>query len=335
MPITQSDEIDDRVVRFVADLLCKLVSGKVSVPQAVQAVNKFADSLKGTVPEDQWADAYAHMMDYVLSAQETMLSHRDNRCSENTMQRRQPAEEASDDRVTSLLRTMRKALLKGSISMAQAMGFADQFVDEAEKAGLPEDRRYRLKAHLSEFLLSCQAEKEQKGTQRQHDNSPKIRWLTDPAELGLKHQEWTPPSQGDYVDRLWESIKAQLPPHMIDTPEKCDATARHIGFLIGFWGERGATESCGGWVSSLDGLARTWSMDGALVQVLKKGIINEEFYANKENNMIEKKSDDCERLLEIDNLHSADCGSPPSLERCGKVRRLFRERLWRAVGLRR
>jgi hypothetical protein len=223
MPITQSDEIDDRVVRFVADLLCKLVSGKVSVPQAVQAVNKFADSLKGTVPDDQWADAYAHMMGYVLSAREPLQKR-----------------ERADDRVTSLLRTMRKAVLKGSISMSQAMGFADQFVDEAEKAGLPEDRRYRLKAHLSEFLLSCQAEKEQKGTQRQHDDGPKIRWLTDPAELGLKHQEWTPPSQGDYVDRLWESIKAQLPPHMIDTPEKCDATARHIGFLIGFWGERGA-----------------------------------------------------------------------------------------------
>ena len=34
--------------------------------------------------------------------------------------------------------------------------------------------------------------------------------------------------------------------------------------------------------------------------------------------MIEKKADGCERLLEIENLHSADCGSPPSLDAAGK-----------------
>ena len=70
---------------------------------------------------------------------------------------------------------------------------------------------------------------------------PQIRWLTDPRELGLKYQKWTPDPNNppmDAIDHLWESIKAQLPPHMIDTPEKCDAVAKDIGFLIGFWGER-------------------------------------------------------------------------------------------------
>jgi len=64
MPITQND----KVLRFLADLLCKLVSDEISVLQAVQMVNKFADSL----PVEQRSDARAYMTDYVFTAQETM-----------------------------------------------------------------------------------------------------------------------------------------------------------------------------------------------------------------------------------------------------------------------
>jgi len=64
MSITQNEE----VVRFLADLLVKIVSNEVSVPQAVQMVNKFADSLR----VEQQSDARAYMTDYVVTAQETL-----------------------------------------------------------------------------------------------------------------------------------------------------------------------------------------------------------------------------------------------------------------------
>jgi hypothetical protein len=38
----------------------------------------------------------------------------------------------------------------------------------------------------------------------------------------------------------------------------------------------------------------------------------------KEMIVIEKKVDGGERLLEIGNVHSADCGAPPSLDAAGK-----------------
>jgi hypothetical protein len=64
MPITQNEE----VVRFLADLLIKLVSNEVSVPQAVRMVNKFVDSL----PVEQRSDARAYLTHYVFGAQESM-----------------------------------------------------------------------------------------------------------------------------------------------------------------------------------------------------------------------------------------------------------------------
>jgi len=69
MPITQNEE----VVRFLAVLLVKIVSDEVSVPQAVQMVNKFADSL----PVDQRSDARAYMTDYVFTVQETMQKQKE------------------------------------------------------------------------------------------------------------------------------------------------------------------------------------------------------------------------------------------------------------------
>ena len=64
MPITQNEE----VVRFLADLMVKLISYAVSVPQAVRMVNKFVDSL----PVEQQSDARAYLTHYVFAAQETM-----------------------------------------------------------------------------------------------------------------------------------------------------------------------------------------------------------------------------------------------------------------------
>ncbi len=62
--ITQNEE----VVRFLADLLVKLVSNEVSVPQAVRMVNEFVDSL----PVEQQSDARAYLTHYVFAAQESM-----------------------------------------------------------------------------------------------------------------------------------------------------------------------------------------------------------------------------------------------------------------------
>ncbi len=44
---------DKKVLRFLADLAVEIGGGKISVRRAVQMVNKFADSLKGKVPDDQ------------------------------------------------------------------------------------------------------------------------------------------------------------------------------------------------------------------------------------------------------------------------------------------
>ena len=61
-------------MRFVADLMVKMVGGEVSTAQAVQRVNKFADSLRGTVPDDQVSDVRAYLTDYIFAVQESMQS---------------------------------------------------------------------------------------------------------------------------------------------------------------------------------------------------------------------------------------------------------------------
>ena len=131
-----------------------------------------------------------------------------------------PENALSDDgSTTALLMKIRKALLDGDLTMAHAMEFTDEIADAAKNGGMPDDQLCKLKANLSTFLLTCQAEKEQ---------LPK----------SASGQTFSPPILDDAIDRLWETIKANLPPHMIDTPEKCDQMAKHVGFLVGFWGER-------------------------------------------------------------------------------------------------
>ncbi len=213
--LTQNEQVNGRAVRFVADLLCKMVSSEVSVPQAVAMVNKFADSLRGSIPDDQWADAHAYMMDYVFSAKNTMVRNHAEGAKNS-----HPSDDPSTD---ALLLKMRKALLDGDLTLAQAMGFADKLADAAKNAGLPEDQWYRYKAHLSEFLLMCQVEKEQ----QQHDANPRITLLN---EEDIPWQEREP----------WRTIKTHLPPAMIDTEEKERKVAWRIGFLLGYGAEKAA-----------------------------------------------------------------------------------------------
>jgi hypothetical protein len=72
MAATQNAEVNDRIGGFVGELVVKIVCGTVSVPQAVQAVNNFADKLRGTVPDDELSDARTFMTDFVFAAQESM-----------------------------------------------------------------------------------------------------------------------------------------------------------------------------------------------------------------------------------------------------------------------
>ena len=57
----------------MADLTVKMGGGKISVRQAVQAVNKFADSL----PYDQQSEARAFMTDFVFAAKESVQKRRE------------------------------------------------------------------------------------------------------------------------------------------------------------------------------------------------------------------------------------------------------------------
>lgn len=199
--LTQDAEVNDRIVRYVADLIVKIVSDEVSVRQAVAMANECADSLK--VPDDQRSSARAYMTDYIFAAQDSMQRNRAEE-TKNGKSSRKPYSEMTWD------------------ELAHAGA-------ERRKAGLPKD-----------------PEQEQwYWIRREEAMGPPatwIKWIDNPANLGL-NIPWTPDPNNppmDAIDHLWESIKAQLPPHMIDTPAKCKAIAKHIGFLIGFWGERGA-----------------------------------------------------------------------------------------------
>ena len=88
--ITHNEQVNDRVIRFSADLLVKIVCREVSVPQAVAMVNSFADSLRGKVPDDEVSDARSYMTDYVFSAQETMQRKKEQPAN-------RPWQESNDD----------------------------------------------------------------------------------------------------------------------------------------------------------------------------------------------------------------------------------------------
>ena len=226
--LTGDEKVNHRIALVVADLIIKIVCGEASVPQAVAMVDKFADSLRGKVSDEEVSVARAYVMEFIFSTTQG------NRAEEEAKKAR-----AADGGIESLLQTMRKAFLNGSISLSQAMGFADQAADVAKKAGLSEDGLYRLKAHMSEFLLACQVEKEQQGTQRQPATRSKIRWFTDPREIGL-NIPWNPEDVPWQKRQPWATIKTYLPPAMIDTPEKEESVAWRIGFLLGYGAERAA-----------------------------------------------------------------------------------------------
>ena len=86
MPISQNE----KVVRFLADLLVKIVSDEVSAKQAVQMVNSFPDSL----PVEQQSEARAYMTDYVFTAQESLQKQKEPEQPAN-----RPWQEFNDDEI--------------------------------------------------------------------------------------------------------------------------------------------------------------------------------------------------------------------------------------------
>ena len=83
---------NEKVVRLLADLLVKLVSHEVSVPQAVQMLNKFADSL----PIEQRSDARAYLTDYVFTAQESLQKQKP---APQQQPATRPWQESNDDEI--------------------------------------------------------------------------------------------------------------------------------------------------------------------------------------------------------------------------------------------
>ena len=61
--MTEDDELDNRVGKFIVDVL---VSHELSVPQAVQKVDAFMESVKGTLPEEKWLRMKANLLELVF-----------------------------------------------------------------------------------------------------------------------------------------------------------------------------------------------------------------------------------------------------------------------------
>ena len=114
---------------------------------------------------------------------------------------------------------LRNAILNGTLSLAKAMEIVNAFADGVRDK-LPDDKWWRLKASLSEFVLACQAAKEESGAQN---------GTVAPGTYIKSVQE-------DVEVPLWEAIKRHLPDGMI-TPENVDKHAWNIGFLVGLGAE--------------------------------------------------------------------------------------------------
>jgi hypothetical protein len=112
---------------------------------------------------------------------------------------------------------LRDSIVNGEMTLAKATEITNSFADSMKDELSEEDWR-RLKASLSEFLVSCQTMKDA------HDQDSTNR------VVGVREIEVT-------RNPVWGAIKRHLPEHMIDTPEQCDRTAWRIGFLCGVAGE--------------------------------------------------------------------------------------------------
>ena len=88
---------------------------------------------------------------------------------------------------------LRNAILNGTLSLAKAMEIVNAFADGVRDK-LPDDKWWRLKASLSEFVLACQAAKEESATERHCCTGPDIKSVQEDVEVPL-----------------WEAIKRHLP----------------------------------------------------------------------------------------------------------------------------
>ena len=192
--LTENEEVNHRIALVVADVIVKIVCHEVSVPQAVQRVNEFADSLRGKVSDQEVSDARAYVMDYVFSTQETM--QKQDRAA-NGKASHKPFSEMTWDELTNW------------ISTHGLMG-----------ANPEADKWYWIR-------------------REEAMGPPKIRWLSDPREIGL-NIPWNPDDVPWQERQPWRTIKKSLPPAMIDTPEKEEKVAWRIGFLLGYGARKGS-----------------------------------------------------------------------------------------------
>ena len=68
--MTGNDHLDDLAREVMADVLVGIVTDKLSVPQAVQAIDDFADSLKGKVSDEARMETKANLLEYVFDLRE-------------------------------------------------------------------------------------------------------------------------------------------------------------------------------------------------------------------------------------------------------------------------
>jgi hypothetical protein len=174
---------NEKVLRFLADLTVKIGGGKISVRQAVQAVNKFADSL----PSDQQSEARAFMTDFVFSAKESL-------------QKEEKAEQVPHKPFSEM-----------------TLGELATFAAENREAGRPKDEE------ADEWFWIRRKEKY---------GLPKIKWRSDPRELGLDKMDFNPEDVPWQEREPWRTIKTYLPPAMIDTPEKERSVAWRISVSL-------------------------------------------------------------------------------------------------------
>ena len=145
------------------------------------------------------------------------------------------------DETEDCIAVMKDGFLRDSFGLPFVLSVSD-ILTEALKRHISETRWLQVKAHIFDMVVGWQKEKEQQSAPQEHlvqsgqdaANRPvKIRWHTDPAELGLNipwNEEDIPWQQRE----PWATIKTYLPPQMIDTDEKERKVAWRIGFLLGF-----------------------------------------------------------------------------------------------------
>ena len=67
--------MDEPAMRFLSDLMCKVVMEEISVPQAVAMVDDFAEGIKGKLPDSERMELKADMLQYVFSLRDSMAQH--------------------------------------------------------------------------------------------------------------------------------------------------------------------------------------------------------------------------------------------------------------------